>query len=185
MTPIEIRIDCVKEEIPSSLKVENMQEKAAMHAVKFSYVWVSTLRRCSEDKYSRCSAAICWSHPVAQTGLPDWIWIGQEALSNQFHRVVFEPFLRHSWGKAIRSLCSCFSQEYHNAHLYRFLCHCVIPHPSTGTCRSLSSTFLLLLFSGKEQYPPPFTGFHIPYYTASPHSMDRQTSALSSSMFFI
>lgn len=174
----------MKEEIPSRLKQENIQEKA-MHTLKFSYVWVFTLRRCSEDKCSRSTAAICLSNPVAQNNLPDWIWIGQEALSNQFHRVIFEPFLCHSWGKAIRSLCSCFSQEYDNPHLQRFLCYCVIHHLSTGTCRCLLSTFVLLLFSVREQYPSPFTGFHISQYTASPRTIDRQTSTLSSSVLFI
>lgn len=156
--------------------MENIQEKAAMHTMKFSHVWVSTLG----DAQRTSTAAISLSHPVAQKAPPDWIWIGQEALSNRFHRVIFEAFLCPSWGQDIRSLWSCFSQEFYSPHMQKFLYYCAILHLSAGTRRSLLKHFFVVIFREGA-----VSCFRISWYTASFQSIDSQTSVLSSSMFFI
>lgn len=43
---------------------------------------------------------------------------------------------------------------------------------------------IFLLFSDKDQYTPPFTGFHISQYTVTLRNIERQTSSWSSAMLF-
>lgn len=106
-----------------------------MQAIKFSYAQVLTLSRSTDFRgVQRTSKAEALQKSVhllllSWSGLPDWTWIGQNTLSNQFQEVAFEPFLwqlrRGYQIFCLLHVSSCNFQEYHNPHLCRFLYHCV------------------------------------------------------------
>lgn len=65
-------------------------------------------------------------HLLSWMAQPDWTWVGQEAVSKQFHGHLWALLISHLWpGYQISLLhaSSCSFQEYCNPHLSRFLYH--------------------------------------------------------------
>lgn len=115
---------------------------------------------------------------------PSWLNLDRaggtfKPIPQSYLRGLFMSQLRPSYQISLFLLLSGMLQSTH-VKVSVPLCH----SPSFSWYMEKLSIFLLL-FSGKEQSPVPFTGFHISWYTASFQSIDSQTSALSSSKFVI
>lgn len=163
--------------MPFSLKPENQREKAVMQAMKFRSVDFRGGHRTSKAAELQKSV-----HLLSWMAQPDWTWVGQEAVSKQFHGHLWALLISHLWpGYQISLLhaSSCSFQEYCNPHLSRFLYHLsftiflLVPveeKPESSLSLYFFSLsyflFFFLVFSGKKQNTPPFTGFHISQYTS-------------------